>query len=97
MTVNLRPRKTRKWRMKLLLSRTNGTTGFRIKAKPRVKVSRNATTVTILEPETTGTGVENIVSIVRSRIIPKRNARKESGKTSRVKTNKDVPTGQKCM
>jgi len=39
----------------------------------------------------------NIVSTVRSRTTPKKNAGKESEKTSHVKTNKDVPTGQKCM
>ncbi len=87
---------TRKRRMRSPLSRTNGTTGFRIEAGTRVKVS-NATTFTILEPETTRTGMENIVSTVRSRLIPKKNAGRESGKTSGAKTNKDVLTGQKCM
>jgi hypothetical protein len=94
-TANPRQRRTRKQMIRSPLSRTNGTTGSRIEAKPRVKVSHNATTVTIPDQETTGTGMENIVSTVRSRTIPKKNAGKESGKTS--KTNKDVPTGQKCM
>jgi hypothetical protein len=88
---------TRKWRTRSPLSRTSGTTSFRIEAETRVKASSNATTATIQGPETTGTGKGNIASTIRSRIIPKNNAVRESGKTSRAKTNKDVPTGQKCM
>jgi hypothetical protein len=44
--------------------------------------------------EITGTG--NIVSTVRSRTTHKKNAGKKSEKTSRVKTNKDVPTVCVC-
>jgi hypothetical protein len=39
----------------------------------------------------------NIAFTAKSRITPKMNARKESGKINRAETNKVVPTGPKCM
>jgi hypothetical protein len=47
--------------------------------------------------ETTQTGMANTASTPKSRITPKVNAGKESGKINRAETNKDVPTGPKCM
>jgi len=82
--------------MRSPLFKTKGTTGSRIETDLRIKVSRKATIVTMPDQETTRTGMENIASTARSRTTPKKNAGKESEKTSHVKTNNDVPTSQKC-
>jgi len=83
--------------MRLPLFKTNGTTISRIEPYTRTKGHLNATIVTLPDPEITGTGMENIASNVRSRTTHKKNVGKESERTSRVKTNKDMPTSQKCM
>jgi hypothetical protein len=78
-------------------SKTSELTGFRTDIGTRTKVSHNATTAIIPAPEITGAGTGNTVSTAKSRIIPKKNAERESKTLSRAKTNMDVPTGQKCM
>jgi hypothetical protein len=57
----------------------------------------SAAIILTLALEATQTGMANTVSSARSRIIPKRSARKESERINSVETNKDVLTGQKCM
>jgi len=57
----------------------------------------NATIVSIPELEITQREKANTVFTVKYKTIPKKNAGNGSKKTSCVKTNKDVPTGQECM
>ncbi len=84
-------------KMKSPLSKTNGTTDSRTRRGGRTKGHLHAAIVSTPELETTQTGTANTVFTVKYRTIPKKNAGKESKKISCVKTDKDVPTGQKCM
>jgi hypothetical protein len=45
----------------------------------------------------TGTEMESIASIAKSRTTLRKNAGREIKSINRAKTNKDVPTGLKCM
>jgi len=57
-TATQMPRKKKKWKMRLLPSKTNGTTNSRIEPGSRTKGHLNATTVTTPDPEITETGME---------------------------------------
>jgi hypothetical protein len=92
-TANRRSRRTRKQKMRSALFKISETTGSRIGTDPRSKDHHNAAIVIIPDPEITGIEMGNIASTVKSRTTHKKNAGKESERTSHVKTNKDVPTG----
>ncbi len=83
--------------MRLPLSKTGETTSFRIEIGTSPKDQGNAATDTILEMETTGTAMGSTVSIAKSRTTLRKNARKELKTINHAKTNKDEPTGLKCM
>jgi phenylacetate-coenzyme A ligase PaaK-like adenylate-forming protein len=83
---------TKKQRMMSLPSRTSGTTGSKIGIGSSPKDQDNAATDTILEMETTGTEMGSIACIAKSRTTLR-----ELKTINRAKTNKDMPTGLKCM
>ncbi len=83
--------------MKSPPSKTNGTTGSRIEIGISPKDQDNAATDTIPEMETTGTAMGSTVSFAKSKTTPRKNAGRELKTINRAKTNKDEPTGLKCM
>jgi hypothetical protein len=83
--------------MKSPLSKTNETTDSRIGIGTNPKDQGNAATDTLPAMEITGTEMGSIASIAKSRTTLRKNARRELKTINRAKTNKDVPTGLKCM
>jgi hypothetical protein len=77
--------------------RTSGTTGSKIEIRTSHKAQDNTATDTIPEMESTGTEMENTAFIAKSRITLRKNAGRELKTINHAKTNKDGPTGQKCM
>jgi pectate lyase len=88
---------TKRSKMKLLLSKTGETTDSKIEAESNPKDQGNAAIDTTPETETTGTGTGSTVSNARSRTTCKKNAGSELKTINHAKTNKDGPTGLKCM
>jgi hypothetical protein len=68
---------------RLLPSRTGRTRGSKTNRRNQILGYNNATIVT--------------APTAKFRITPKINAAKESGKINHAETNKDLPTGPKCM
>ena len=78
-------------------SRTNEITDSRAGIATNHKDQDNAATNTIPEMETTGTAMGSTVSIAKSKTTPRKNAGRELKTINRAKTNKDEPTGLKCL
>jgi hypothetical protein len=95
-TANLRSKMTKRSRMRSPHSKTGETTGSRIKIGISTKDQDHAAN-TILEMETIGTPMESTASIARSKTTRKKNAGRGLKTINRAKTNKDEPTGLKCM
>jgi hypothetical protein len=83
--------------MRSLLSKTGKTTDSKIGAKTNPKDQGNAAIDTTPEMETIGAGTGSTASTAKFRISLRKNARRELKTINRAKTNKDVPTGLKCM
>jgi hypothetical protein len=83
--------------MKLLLSKSGETTDYKIEAETNAKDQGNAAIDTTPETETTGTRTGSTASTARSRSTCRKNAGSELKTINHAKTNKDVPTGLKCM
>jgi hypothetical protein len=94
MIATLRPRMKK---MKLPLSKTEETTDSRTDQRGRTQGHLSEAIVSTPEPEAKQTGMANTLSTVKSIAIPKRSAGRESEIINHVKTNKDMPTGLKCM
>jgi len=84
-------------RTKSLLSKTSETTDSKTGIETNHKDQANAATDTTPEAETTGTGTGSIASTAKSRTTLRKNAGRELKTINRAKTNKDEPTGLKCM
>jgi hypothetical protein len=83
--------------MKSLLSKTGETIDSKIRAETNPKDQGNAATDTTPETETTGTGTGSTASTAKSRTTLRKNAGSKLKTINCAKTNKDVPTGLKCM
>ncbi len=93
-TATLRPRTTKK---KSLPSRTGETQNSRTDRRNKTRGLHSAAIILVPALEATQTGTANTAFTASSRTTPKMNAGKESGKINHAETNKDVPTGPKCM
>jgi len=97
MTVNPKMRTTTRSRMKSLLSRTSEITDSKAGIWINHKDQANAAIDTTPEAETTGTGTGSAAYNAKSRITLRKNAGRELKTINHAKTNKDEPTGLKCM
>jgi hypothetical protein len=84
-------------RTKSLHSKTSETTDSKDGIETNHKDQANAAIDTTPEAETTGTGTESTASTAKSKTTLRRNAGRELKTINRAKTNKDKPTGLKCI
>jgi len=93
-TATPKPRTTK---TRLLLSRTGETPDTRTDRRIRTRGHLSAVDVLTPVPKVTQTRMANTDSTAKSRITPRMSAGIESRKINHAETNKDLPTGQKCM